>query len=101
MKKLLVLILAAVSIPAFAYNQKQVDFCKKIHSFSENVMKLRQFGYPEGKVISALGNGQAQMLKFIIVQAYNEPRHTNPLSQVHAVRNFADKMSNVCYSTLK
>ncbi len=101
MKKILLIVCMFVSSNTFAD-----ELCKDLYDMSYKIMNMRQWGTPIVKQMDTIdkmekGNPKIKpitnLLRKVIVSAYETPRFEVKENQVKAAQNFANEWASTCY----
>ena len=90
------LTLALLTTAAIA--QTKDEQCQRIADHAERIMEIRQHG---GDMATAMkANGHNKALKKMVVEAYDKPGYQTDQMQDHAVSEFTNRWTRICYQVL-
>ncbi len=90
-------IVLGLSFPAFAENDMEV--CASIAEAAKLAMELRQMNIPMIQVLKITEGhtgSEAELMRGIILEAYNQPRFSVDKNQKNAVTDFENKVLLEC-----
>jgi len=83
-------VLADKDVPS----QSQVDVCKDISGTATSVMQARQNGVPIVEMMDIAGD--SELLRYIVMQAYEGPRYSTEPHKKRAEVEFSNRMFLEC-----
>ncbi|GAB2507315.1 hypothetical protein [Microbulbifer agarilyticus] len=100
MKIVNLIVAAALSASAIGVQAeepvKATDRCKAWSQMAEKVMKGRQLGAPMSAFMEAAEEDGSELMKKIVVMAYEQPRYSTEQNQVRAADEFRDEFYLMC-----
>lgn len=94
MIKKLTLVITLMGTPVVS----QEDPCVVLSDLAEQIMENRQGGVPLSDMMRISGDNE--MIRTMVLEAYNQPRFNTSSYQLEAIQDFSDSIALICYNAI-
>lgn len=104
MKTLIIAIIAAVSLSAFAQDvpataaERKLKMCTTYGSIAKSIMSMRQRGLPMSELMATKPALESQMIRTIIELAYDKPRYNTEPIKTQTIDDFRNTIEATCFA---
>lgn len=76
----------------------QEDPCVVLSELAAQIMQNRQGGVPLSDMMRIAGDNE--MVRAMVLEAYNQPRFNTSSYQLEAIQDFSDSIAFICYNAM-